>query len=64
MMLERLFTTLVFCLLLLGPVYWLSYTKDMPTKLGIVTCFVVCVSLLTACLTRAQYWEICTVTAG
>jgi hypothetical protein len=61
---ERLLITLGFCLLVLGPVYWLSYTKDIPTKLGIVAGFVVCVSLLTAGLTRAQYWEICTVTAG
>jgi hypothetical protein len=62
--LERLLITLGFCLLLLGPVYWLSYTKDVHTKLGIVAGSVVFVSLFTAGLTRAQYWEICTVTAG
>jgi hypothetical protein len=62
--LERLLITLGFCLLLLGPVYWLSYTKDLSAKLGIVAGFVVGVGLFTAGLTRAQYWEICTVTAG
>jgi hypothetical protein len=62
--LERLLITIGFCSLLLGPIYWLSYAKDVTTKLGIVAGFVLCVALLTAGLTRAQNWEILTVTAG
>jgi hypothetical protein len=60
----RLIDSLIFCVILLGPIILMSYVSGNGPRLGILAATVTIISILTMQLTEAKVWEVHAVTAA